>query len=30
LHQLARYGQPVEIRIVVHALTVRGLKRISE
>ena len=30
LHQLARYEQPVEIRVVVHALTVPRLKNLSE
>lgn len=30
LHQLARYEQPVEIRVVVHALTVPRLKHLSE
>jgi His-Xaa-Ser system radical SAM maturase HxsC len=30
LHQLARYEQPVEIRIVVHALTAPHLKDLAE
>jgi len=30
LYQLARYDQPIEIRIVVHALTVPRLRDISE
>jgi His-Xaa-Ser system radical SAM maturase HxsC len=30
LHQLARYGQPVEIRIVLHALTIPGLRHLAD
>lgn len=30
LHQLARYGQPVEIRVVLHALTIPRLQDLAE